>query len=115
MNRRAFLILSADAGVELPARDLVVWGEGMMRRWHEAATPGTRNGNGGRGRRRHRTGRRRLAAILTAPWLGIGSARRIDRSRRSRTLEVKQVKVTSMEEGDRYEFEYTWKPEDERR
>jgi hypothetical protein len=44
---------------------------------------------------------------LTASWLGFDLPSAVA-PRASVTLAVKQVKVTSMPEGDRYDFEYQW-------
>jgi hypothetical protein len=44
---------------------------------------------------------------LTAPWLGFDLPAAVA-PRPPATLEVKQVKVTHMAEGDRYDFEYRW-------
>jgi hypothetical protein len=109
MNRRGFLILSADPGIELATRELVVWGEAT-------AAGGTKL------RRRARgvgiavevAGATAQGVVdrqrnLIAPWLGMDLPA-ASTSPPVANLEVKQVKLTRMEEGDRFEFEYVWKP-----
>ncbi|HYO84540.1 MAG TPA: PPC domain-containing protein [Bryobacteraceae bacterium] len=106
-NRRGVLILTAEENAELSPRELTVVATGklddgtVLRR--TAAGPGiaievagaTDQGVVDRQR------------SLTAPWLGLtmpGSTT----APTDATLEVKQVNFTRMEEGDRYDFAYTW-------
>ena len=106
-NRRGVLILSADPGVEMPVRELTVWGEARLdsgetlRR--RARGPGTAVEVAG-ATAQGVVDRQRS---LTAPWLAVQlpAATTLPQSA---ALEVRQVKVTRMDEGDRYDFEYTW-------
>ena len=106
-NRRGVLILSADAGVELPTKDLVVWGEGklddgsVLRR--RARGPGMTVDVAG-ATAQGVVDRQRP---VTATWMGLDlpAASTVPPIG---TLEVKQVKLTRMEEGDRFDFEYRW-------
>jgi len=106
-NRRGLLMLTADPGVALPARELQVWGEGtlsdgtVLRR--QARGPGmvvdvagaTEQGVVDRQR------------ALTAPWLGLALPAAIGQPPAA-TLEVKQTRIIQMEEGARYEYTYQW-------
>jgi hypothetical protein len=106
-NRRGVLILSADPGVEMPMRELVVWGQGKL-------------DDGTTLRRRARgpafsvdvAGATAQGVVdrqrpIMAPWMGLDLPASSTAAPIA-TLEVKQVKVTRMEEGDRYDFEYKW-------
>lgn len=106
-NRRGTLVLSADAGVEMPARELLVYGEGK-------AEDGTAI------RRRARgpamsidvTGATAQGVVdrqrnLTAPWLGFDLPSSGSPAAPA-TLDVKQAKLTRMAEGDRFDYEYKW-------
>jgi hypothetical protein len=106
-NRRGVLILSADPGVELPMRELIVWGEGktddgavIRRRARGPAMAIDVAGATAQGV----VDRQRS---VTATWMGfdLPSA---STTPPVATLEVKQVNFTRMEEGDRFDFEYTW-------
>lgn len=108
LNRRGFLFLTADAGVELPRQDLVVWGAGtsadggkLLRRAHGAGMTVEVAGATAQGV----VDRQRA---ITAPWLGLDLPAS-STAPPVATLAAKQVKFTRMEEGDRYDFEYEWK------
>jgi hypothetical protein len=109
LNRRGFLFLTADPGVELPRHDLVVWGEGMrdggtelLRRAHGAGMTVEVAGATAQGV----VDRQRA---VTAPWLALDLPAS-STTPPVATLAAKQVRFTRMEEGDRYDFEYEWKP-----
>jgi hypothetical protein len=108
LNRRGVLILSAEPGAAMAPRELIVWGEGVR-------------ADGTRLRRRARgvgmavevAGATAQGAVdrqrpLTASWLGLDLPA-ASTTPPPATLEVRQVKFTRMEEGDRYDFEYEWK------
>ena len=107
-NRRGALVLTAAPGVELPAREFVIWGEGKL-------ADGTTLRQRARGpailvdvagaTAQGVVDRQRS---LTAAWLGFDlPAALTDPS--IADLEVKQTRITRLEEGARYEFEYMWK------
>jgi hypothetical protein len=107
-NRRGVLILSADSELTLTDRDLVVYGEGktdsgevISRRALGPAAVIDVAGATSQGV----VDRQRA---LTAPWLGFDLPTAVA-GKPSATLEVKQVNVARMEEGDRYDFEYQWR------
>ena len=107
-NRRGVLILSADPGVELPARELVIWGEGkasdgavLKRRARGPAMAIDVAGATAQGV----VDRQRS---ITAGWLGFDLPV-ASTTAPGATLEVKQTNFTRMTEGDRYDFEYKWK------
>jgi hypothetical protein len=106
-NREGILTLTAAPGVELPARQLVVWGEGKL-------------SNGAAIRRRAHTpsmlvkvaGATAQGVVdrqrpVSAPWLNFDLPAAISEPPPA-TLQVKQTAVKRLEEGGRYEFEYTW-------
>jgi hypothetical protein len=107
-NRRGVLVLSAESDVTISPRELAVFGEGktdggavIKRRAH------------GLGAAIDVTGATAQGVVdrqrpLTAPWLGLDLPVATT-SKPLGWLEVKQVKVTRMEEGDRFDYEYTWK------
>ena len=107
-SRRGTLVLTASQGVEMDLRDLVVYGEAKLddgstlRR--RAAGPGLMIGIAG-ATAQGVVDRQRP---LTAPWLGFDLPAALAPPPPA-TLEVKQVKVTRMAEGDKYEFEYSWR------
>jgi hypothetical protein len=111
LNRRGTLVLTAAAGVEMSARDLEVYGEGsladgsVLRR--RATGPGFTISVAG-ATAQGVVDRQRA---LTAPWLGFGLPAAIAPSPPA-TLAVTQVKVTRMDEGDKYEFAYQWRLRD---
>lgn len=107
INRRGILTLTADPGVELPKRDLIVVGEGKLangsiikRRAHGLAMQIDVAGATAQGV----VDRQRS---LTAQWLGFDLPAAISEPVHA-TLEVKQTKLIQMAEGGRYEFEYKW-------
>jgi hypothetical protein len=106
-SREGILTITADRGVELTARQLVVWGEGKL----PDGTPI---------RRRARTlgmfvsvaGATAMGVVdrqrpVTASWLNLDLPAAISEPPTA-TLEVKQTGLKQLEEGGRYEFEYTW-------
>jgi len=106
-NREGILTITADRGVELPARELIVWGEGKL-------------SNGATIRRRARTPGMLVSVAgatdqgvvdrqrpVSASWLGFDLPAAIS-DPPAATLEVKQTGMKHLEEGGRYEFEYTW-------
>jgi len=106
-NREGILTLTASQNVELSARQLVVWGEGKL-------------SNGAPIRRRARTpgmlvsvsGARAQGVVdrqraVSAPWLNFDLPAAISEPPPA-TLVVKQTGLKQLEEGGRYEFEYTW-------
>ena len=108
LNRRGVLILSAEPGVVLPVRELEVWGEGT-------AEDGTRlrRRAAGLGMAVEVAGATAQGVVdrqrsLTAPWLGLDLPA-ASTTPPAAALEVRQVKLTRMEEGDRYDFQYEWK------
>ncbi|MCW5982626.1 MAG: hypothetical protein KIT09_31350 [Bryobacteraceae bacterium] len=108
MSRRGMLILSADPGVELPLRPLTVWGEGAL----EDGTKLRRRARGV-GMSVEVAGATAQGVVdrqrsLIAPWLGLDLPAGPTAAPPA-NLEVKQVKLTRMEEGDRFDFEYAWK------
>lgn len=106
-NREGILTLTAAPGVELSSRQLVVWGEGKLSSGsairRRAYTPGmlvkvagaTAQGVVDRQR------------PVSAPWLNFDLPAAISEPPAA-TLEVKQTGLKRLEEGGRYEFEYTW-------
>jgi hypothetical protein len=106
-NREGIVTLTAAPGVELSSRQLVVWGEGKLSSGEtirrRARTPGmlvrvagaTAQGVVDRQR------------PVSASWLGFDLPAAISEPPAA-TLEVKQTGVKQLEEGGRYEFEYTW-------
>jgi hypothetical protein len=108
LNRRGVLILSAEPGVELPRRELVVWGEGVR-----ADGTRVRRRAHGLGMAVDVAGATAQGVVdrqrpLVAPWLGLDLPA-ASTTPPPATLEVRQVKFTRLEEGDRYDFEYEWK------
>jgi len=107
MNRRGVLVLSAEPGIEMPARELVVYGEGkaedgslIRRRAHGPAMSievAAATAQGVVDRQRN----------LTAPWLGFDLPSSGTPAAPA-SLDVKQAKLTRMAEGDRFDFEYKW-------
>ncbi len=106
-SREGILTITAARGVELSARQLVVWGEGKLP-------------NGTPIRRRARTlgmlvsvaGATAMGVVdrqrpVTASWLNLDLPAAISEPPPA-TLEVKQTGLKQLEEGGRYEFEYTW-------
>jgi hypothetical protein len=106
-NREGILTITAAPGVELPARQLVVWGEGKL-------------SSGATIRRRARTPGMLVSVAgataqgvvdrqrpVSAPWLGFDLPAAISEPPPA-TLEVKQTGLKQLEEGGRYEFAYTW-------
>jgi hypothetical protein len=106
-NRRGVIVLTADSDVTLAPTDLIVYGEGksetgtiLKRRAHGSAvsidiTGATAQGVVDRQR------------SITAPWLGLDLPAATT-TKAVAALEVKQVKLTRLEEGDRFDFEYKW-------
>jgi hypothetical protein len=106
-NRGGVLILTAAPGIELPVQQLVVWGEGKLADGttlrHRARGPAMQVDVAGATDQgvvdRQKT--------LTARWLDFDlPAALTDPS--IADLEVKQTRITRLEEGARYEFEYKW-------
>jgi hypothetical protein len=107
INREGILTITAEQDVELSSRQLVVWGEGKL-------------SNGATIRRRAR-GPGILVAVsgataqgvvdrqrpISARWLSFDLPAALSETPPA-TLEVKQIAFKRMEEGDRYEFKYTW-------
>ncbi len=107
-NRRGILTLTAEPGVKFESGQLTVWGEGraadgsVLRR--RARGPGmvvdvagaTAQGVVDRQR------------PVTATWLNLDLPAAVSEPAIA-TLEVKQTGLRNLEEGGRYEFEYTWK------
>jgi hypothetical protein len=108
MNRRGILVLTAEPGVEMPLRELAVYGEGTL----ADGSPIRRRARGPAfaigvaGATAQGVVDRQRA--LTAPWLGLELPASVSPPPPA-TLEVKQTKVTRLEEGDKYEFEYRWR------
>jgi len=107
-NRRGVLVLTAEPGVEMTPRELVVYGEGkaedgtmIRQRARGPAFSIDVNGDTAQGV----VDRQRS---LTASWLGFDLPSALAPVPNA-LLEVRQVKLTRMAEGDRYDFEYTWK------
>lgn len=106
-NREGILTITAEAGVELSARQLTVWGEGK----HADGTPIRRRARG-LGMAVSVSGATAMGVVdrqrsITAPWLSFDLPAAIAEAPPA-TLEVKQLGVKQMEEGGRYEFEYSW-------
>lgn len=107
-NRRGALVLTAAPGVQMSTRDLVVYGEGklddgaVLRR--RAGGPGLMIGVSG-ATAQGVVDRQRP---LTAPWLGLDLPAALG-PQPPAILEIKQLKVTRLEEGDKFEFEYRWR------
>jgi hypothetical protein len=106
-NRRGTLILSAEPGIEMPARQLAVYGEGtsedgvvLRRRARGPAMTIDVAGATAQGV----VDRQRP---VTAPWLGLDLPAATT-TPQAGDLDVKQVNFTRMEEGDRYDFAYKW-------
>ncbi|MGH9631305.1 MAG: PPC domain-containing protein, partial [Bryobacteraceae bacterium] len=107
MNRRGVLTITADAGVEAPVRELIVWGEGTL---SDGST--LRRRARGPGLMVEVDGATAQGVVdrqrpVTAPWLGFDLPMAISDPPPA-TLEVKQVAMKQLEEGGRYEFEYKW-------
>ncbi|MDQ2945933.1 MAG: hypothetical protein M3Y27_08325, partial [Acidobacteriota bacterium] len=111
-NRRGVLNITADAaigpGADLSNRQLIIWGEGKL-------------ADGSTLRRRARgpgmvidvAGATAQGVVdrqrpITAPWLGLDLPASVSEAGAA-TLEVKQTAAKRLDEGMRYEFEYTWK------
>jgi hypothetical protein len=106
-NREGILTITAATGVELSSRQLVVWGEGKL--------------SGGAMIRRRARGPGMLVSVagataqgvvdrqrpVSASWLSFDLPAAISEPPAA-TLEVKQTGLKRLEEGGRYEFEYTW-------
>ncbi len=106
-NREGILTITAASGVELSSRQLVVWGEGKL--------------SGGAMIRRRARGPGMLVSVagataqgvvdrqrsVSAAWLSFDLPAAISEPPAA-TLEVKQTGLKRLEEGGRYEFEYTW-------
>jgi hypothetical protein len=107
-NRRGILVVTADPGVELPSRQLVVIGEGKLANGStlrkRARGPGMLTDVAG-ATAQGVVDRQRA---VTAPWLGFDLPASIAEPAHA-TLEVKQTKLIAMAEGGRYEFEFNWK------
>jgi hypothetical protein len=107
-NRRGTLVLTAAPGAEMPARELIVYGEASLENGvvlrRRAAGPGVMIGVSG-ATAQGVVDRQRP---LTASWLGFDLPAALAPEPPA-TLEVKQIKVTRMAEGDKYEFEYRWR------
>jgi len=106
-NRRGVLVLTADPGAEMSPRELMVYGEGKAQ---DGST--IRQKARGSAYSIEVTGDTAQGVVdrqraLTAPWLGFDLPSALA-SAPDATLDVKQVKLTRMTEGDRYEFEYKW-------
>jgi hypothetical protein len=106
-NREGILTLTAAPGVELPARQLVVWGEGKL---SNGAT--IRRRASGPGMRISVSGATAQGVVdrqraISAPWLSFDLPAAISEPPPA-TLEVKQTGLKQMEEGGRYEFAYSW-------
>jgi hypothetical protein len=106
-NREGILTLTAAPGVELPARQLVVWGEGKLSNGttirRRASGPGMRIGVSG-ATAQGVVDRQRA---ISAPWLNFDLPAAISEPSPA-TLEVKQTGLKQLEEGGRYEFAYSW-------
>lgn len=107
LNRRGVLVFTADPGAEMSMQDIVVSGEGKLsdgtalkRRAHGPAMVIDVAGATAQGV----VDRQRP---LTAEWLGADLPAAVSPAA-SAALQVSQSKVTRMEEGDRYDFEYRW-------
>jgi hypothetical protein len=107
-NRRGIITLTADSGVELPSRQLVVIGEGKLANGtllHKRAR--------GPGMLVDVAGATAQGVVdrqrpVSAPWLGFDLPAAIAQPVHA-TLEVKRTKLIEMAEGGRYEFEFAWK------
>jgi hypothetical protein len=106
-NREGILTLTAAQNVELAARQLVVWGEGkladgtIVRR--RARTPGMLVRVAGAAEQ----GVVDRQRAVSASWLNFDLPAAISEPPAA-TLEVKETGRKQLEEGGRYEFEYTW-------
>jgi hypothetical protein len=107
-NRRGVLVLSADSAVEVPMKELAVWGtaklqDGTVLRRRARGPAMTVDVSGATAQ-----GVVDRQRPVTAAWMGLElpAASTVPQIG---TLDVKQVNVTRMEEGDRFDFEYTWK------
>ena len=108
-NRRGMLILSADPGVTMPMRDLQVWGAGKL----DDGTVIRRRARGA-GMSVDVAGATAQGVVdrqrpVTARWMGLDLPAASAPSSLAK-LEVTQVKVTHLSEGDRYDFTYKWDP-----
>jgi hypothetical protein len=108
-NRRGMLILSADPGVTMPTRDLQVWGAGKL----DDGTMVRRRARGS-GMSVEVTGATAQGVVdrqrpVTAPWMGLDLPAASTLASPAK-LEVTQVKLTRLTEGDRYDFAYKWEP-----
>ena len=108
INRRGALLITADPGVEVPAKQLVVWGEGktddgkvLRRRARVQAMAVDVAGATAQGV----VDRQRP---VTAPWISLDLPAATTTPAEA-VLEVKQASFTRMEEGDRWDFTYEWK------
>jgi hypothetical protein len=102
MNRRGMLILSAEPDAEMSARELVVIGTGGGLK-RTARGPGISEPVSG-ATAQGVVDRQRP---VTAPWLGLGLPAASTKPQPA-TLHVKQIGFTRKEEGDSFDFEYTW-------
>jgi hypothetical protein len=101
------IVLTADSDVTLKPTDLIVYGEGkteseavLKRRARGIATAVEVAGATAQGV----VDRQRS---ITAPWLGLDLPAATT-TKPLANLGVKQVKLTRLEEGDRFDFEYKW-------
>jgi hypothetical protein len=106
-NRRGILTLTADAGVELHAGELQIWGEGKL-------ADGTiiRRRARGNGMATDVAGATEQGVVdrqrpVTAPWLNVDLPVALADATVA-TLEVRQTNLKQMEEGARYEYSYKW-------
>jgi hypothetical protein len=107
-NRRGILTITAEPGVELPARQLVVVGEGKL-----ATGAVLRKRARGPGMLVDVAGATAQGVVdrqrpISAPWLGFDLPAAISDPAHG-SLEVKRTNLIQMAEGGRYEFEFTWK------
>ncbi len=112
INRRGVLNITADpttgAGVDLSNRQLIVFGEGKL-----ADGSTLRRRAQGPGMMIDVAGATAQGVVdrqrpITAPWLGFDLPAAVSEAGAA-TLEVRQTSAKRLDEGNRYEFEYTWK------
>lgn len=107
VNRRGVMVLTSEAGSPMPVSELVIYGEATLpdgtvlrRRARGSALTVDVAGATAQGV----VDRQRS---ITAPWLGFDLPAATGEAPLA-TLELKERKVTRMEEGDKYDYEYRW-------
>jgi hypothetical protein len=108
LSRRGALILSADTDVTLGPGELVVYGEGETDKGDKLVRRATAVGTSIEVAGATAQGVVDRQRALTAPWLGLDLPFAIG-TKPIATLEIKQINLVRMDEGDRFDFHYQWR------